>query len=49
VGIVIELNVLNDWISQSGETKAKLKKRLQVLEDLGLRFSSEKLKSLVEV
>ena len=47
IGIVIELNVLSDWISQDGKTKAKLKKRLAIMKDLELKLSSEKLKSLV--
>ena len=49
IGIVIELSVLSDWISQNGKTKVKLKERLAVLEDLELKFSSEKLMSLVKV
>jgi len=47
IGIVIELNVLSDWISQNGKTKAKLKKRLATIKDLELKFSSEKLETLV--
>ena len=48
IGIVIELNVLSDWIDQDREVKNKLKVRLVVIEDLGLKFSSEKLKKLME-
>jgi len=48
IGIVIELNILNDWINQGREVKTKLRERLAVVEDLGLKFSSEKLKRLME-
>ncbi len=48
IGIVIELNILNDWIDQDREVKTKLRERLVVIEDLGLKFSSEKLKRLTE-
>lgn len=48
IGIVIELNVLSDWINQDREVKTKLRERLAVIEDLGLKFSSEKLKRLME-
>lgn len=44
IGIVIELNVLSDWIDQNEKTKTKLKERLAVTEDLELKFSSEKLR-----
>lgn len=49
IGIVIELNVLSDWINQDREVKTKLRERLAVIEDLGLKFSSEKLKRLIEI
>lgn len=49
IGIVIELNVLSDWISWNGKTKAKLKERLAVIENLELKFSLEKLKSMVRL
>ena len=45
IGIVIELNILKDWI-ESGD-KIKLKERLATLEDLGLKYSITKLKSLI--
>jgi hypothetical protein len=48
IGMVIELNVLSDWINQDRGVKTKLGERLVVLEDLGLKFSSEKLKRLME-
>ena len=47
VGIVIEINVLKDWIIQNGEVKSKLKERLTTIEDLELRYSAEKFKSLI--
>lgn len=47
IGIVIELNILSDWISQDRKTKVRLKKRLAVIKDLELKFSTEKLNSLV--
>lgn len=49
IGIVIELNVLSDWIDQDREVKTKLRGRLVVLEDLGLKFSSKKLKKLMGI
>ncbi len=45
IGIVVELNILRDWI-ESGD-KIKLKERLATLEDLGLKYSVTKLKSLI--
>ena len=48
IGVVIELNVLSDWINQDREVKTKLRERLTVIEDLELNFSSEKLKRLME-
>ncbi len=47
IGIVIELNILSDWISQDEEAKSRLKERLEVVKDLELKFSSEKIKGLV--
>jgi len=41
IGAVIELNILMDWPERQ-ETKAAIKKRLAVIEDLGLRLSCEK-------
>jgi hypothetical protein len=49
IGIVIELNILSDWINQDKEVKNRLRERLAVIEDLGLKFSSEKLKRLIEI
>ncbi|MFC1928387.1 hypothetical protein ACFLXK_02130 [Chloroflexota bacterium] len=45
IGIVVELNILRDWI-ESGD-KIRLKERLTTLEDLGLKYSVTKLKSLI--
>ncbi len=47
IGIVIELNILGDWINQDGGVKTRLKERLAVVEDLGLKYSFEKLNRLV--
>ncbi len=47
VGIVIQLNVLSDWIRDDKEVQSNLRERLSVLEELELKFSFEKLKSLV--
>jgi len=46
VGIVLELNMLSDWISQY-EVKKKLKERLGVLRDLELEKSFQKLSEVV--
>ncbi len=45
IGIVIELNILRDWIDSGGNIE--LKKRLKTLENLGLEYSLKKLKSLM--
>jgi hypothetical protein len=44
IGIVIELNILRDWIELGDKTR--LKERLPTLEDLGLKYSVAKLKAL---
>ncbi|RZN40362.1 MAG: hypothetical protein EFT35_03005 [Methanophagales archaeon ANME-1-THS] len=49
IGIVIELNILSDWIDQDNDVKNKLRERLVVIEDLRLKFSSKKLKKLMGV
>ncbi len=46
IAIVIELNILSDWIIQL-EDKTKLKERLPVLMDLELENGSRKLSELV--
>jgi len=48
IGIVIELNVLNDWIQQNGIVKDRLKERLSIMEkDLQLNYASSKIRKLV--
>lgn len=49
IGIVIELNILSDWIKRDGEVQARLKEKLEALKNLGLKFSYYKLSSLVSV
>jgi len=44
IGIVIELNILRDWIELGDKTR--LKERLPTLEDLGLNYGAAKLKAL---
>lgn len=44
LGIVIELNILRDWIELGDKTR--LKERLPTLEDLGLNYGVAKLKAL---
>jgi len=47
-GIVIELNILSDWIQQNGVIKDRLKGRLLLMEtDLQLDYASLKVKKLV--
>jgi len=46
IGIVIELNILSDWIRENEEVQTSLGKRLKILENLGLKFGSKKLRSL---
>jgi hypothetical protein len=48
IGIVIELNILSDWIEQDGNVKTRLNERMAVIDELGLKFSSEKLQVLVK-
>ncbi len=48
IGIVMELNILGDWIAQDKEIRDKLRGRLNVIENLELEHSSERLKSLIE-
>lgn len=45
IGIVIELNLLRDWIRRGGRNR--LKDRLSVLQDLGLQYSARKLNDLI--
>lgn len=48
IGIVIELNILNNWIRQNGIIKDKLKERLSIIEkDLQLNYASLKIRNLV--
>jgi len=47
VAIVIELNILSDWIARL-EDKTKLKERLQALMDLGLEGGFRRLSELIE-
>jgi len=46
IAIVIELNMLSDWIAQLKD-KTKLKERLQVLIDLGLEGGFKRLSELI--
>lgn len=45
--IVIELNILKEWIVQNETVKIRLKKRLTVIENLGLIHSVKKLRQLI--
>jgi hypothetical protein len=44
IGIVIELNILKDWIEAGGSLR--LKERLDMLENLELNYGVTKLKAL---
>jgi len=48
IGIVIELNILSDWISQLKD-KTKLKERLQALKNLELEGGFRKLSELIKI
>lgn len=48
IGIVIELNTLSEWITQDKKVKDKLAERLAVIENLELKYSSERLKRSME-
>jgi len=45
IGVVIELSILKDWIKWGDSTK--LKKRLDLLQKLGLNYGARKLKTLI--
>ena len=45
MGIVVELNILKDWIKLGDNSK--LKERLDILRDLGLKHGLSKLEALV--
>jgi len=47
IGIVLELNVLSDWIIQNDEVKEKLRERVPVFRELELRKGLNKLLKLV--
>lgn len=47
IGIVIELNILSDWIAKDKKVRAKLRERREVIENLGLKYSYEKLVGVV--
>lgn len=46
LAIVIELNIMEDLMGQSEETKLKLRERLDTLEQLGLEYRFKKAKEL---
>ena len=48
IGVVIELNILSDWIEQNKDVKDRLRKRLPIIEkDLQLSYASLKIKNLI--
>lgn len=47
IGMVIELNVLEDWIEKKGNARENLKGRHPVVENLGLEYSSKKLRKII--
>lgn len=47
IGIVIELNILSDWIKKDEEVRTRLKERLMVIESLGLKLCLGKLNTLL--
>lgn len=48
IGIVIELNILSDWIAQDKKIRDSLGGRLAVIENLGMKYSSDRLRRLME-
>jgi len=48
VGIVVELNILSDWITQDEKVRTKLRERLHILEELKLSYSILCLRNYVE-
>jgi hypothetical protein len=48
LAIVIELNIVADYIKKYDEVKANLKKRLDSLEQLGLAYSVKRVKQLLD-
>jgi len=47
IGIVIELNILSDWIMQDKKVRAKLRERLHAIEELKLNYSIRCLREIV--
>jgi len=45
--MLIELNILEEWIKENNDVKEKLKERLMVVQNLGLQLSYEKLRCLL--
>ena len=48
LAIVVELNIMGDFIKQYEEAKMNLRKRLDILERLGLEYSLKRAKQLSE-
>jgi hypothetical protein len=49
IDIVIELNILEDWIKKDKSVKEKLKNRLLIIErDLELNYATLKIKKLIK-
>lgn len=49
IGIVIELNILDNWIRESEDVKSSLRERLPVVEDLQLSCTLLKLRRLLNL
>nr|MDO8097737.1 hypothetical protein [Candidatus Njordarchaeota archaeon] len=47
IGVVVELNILSDWINGDEDVRAKLKGKLTILKGLGLPFGHRKLRNLL--
>jgi len=48
LAIVVELNIMRDFIEQYGEVKANLQERVETLEELGLKYSLIRAKKLLK-
>lgn len=48
IAIVIELNILSDWIMQDEKVRTNLRERLYALEELKLNYSILCLRNYVE-
>jgi hypothetical protein len=47
IAIIIEFNIMKDWVLANDSIKNKLKDRLSALEGLGMKYSVKKLRKII--